>query len=286
MDWIVPIGETERRAGALSQESTRAIYSSLHANGAVLLRGAFAAEAVDALHEEFMRRFGALDAQAMAAKAASPGANPILQVGPSRFDIVLAMTGAFADPKIFASPLLNRLLVPVLAADMRLGGFTAVLSYPGAEAQAVHRDHSHLFGQPGVAPNLPVYALNIAVPLIDIDLETGPTAIWLGSHRWPEPVQAPPDAATVTPFLRGDCILFDYRTLHSGLPNRSARPRPILYMPYMRTWFADDVNHARRAPLDMTLETYESLPDDARSLLLRAYSLTMRARLAPGTGTV
>lgn len=285
MSWLVAIPEQERLAGALSAETTRAAYNALHLHGAALLRGAFSAGAIGALHEEFTLRYGDIDIRAMTELASRPGPNPILEVGPSRFDIVLEMTGPFADPDIFASPLLRPLLAPVLAADMRLGGFTVVVSYPGAGAQAIHRDHSHLFGHPGVSPGLPVYALNIAVPLVDIDLEMGPTAIWLGSHRWPEGAQAQPDAATVLPFQRGDCILIDYRTLHAGLPNRSARPRPILYMPYMRTWFADDVNYTRRAPLDISLATYESLPEPARALLLRAYSQAMRTRLSSGAET-
>ena len=125
---------------------------------------------------------------------------------------------------------------------------------------------------------MPVYAVNVSVPLIDIDLETGPTGVWPGTHLWPEGQVPSPETVTQVPFLRGDCILMDYRTLHTGLPNRSTRVRPIVYMVYTRTWFFDEVNHAGRSSLDMPMEGYLALPETVRPLLLRAFSQTMRAR--------
>jgi len=53
----------------------------------------------------------------------------------------------------------------------------------------------------------------------------------------------------------------DYRTLHTGMPNRGTRIRPILYLVYTRTWFFDEVNHAGRAALDLPLEKFLWLPD-------------------------
>jgi ectoine hydroxylase-related dioxygenase (phytanoyl-CoA dioxygenase family) len=40
-----------------------------------------------------------------------------------------------------------------------------------------------LFFEPGVGPSLLAHAVNVVVPLIDVDMETGPTGVWLGSHR-------------------------------------------------------------------------------------------------------
>jgi len=91
---------------------------------------------------------------------------------------------------------------------------------------------------------LPAHAINVAIPLIDVAVETGPTGIWLGSHKWPESYIPPPEAMTSVPFQRGDCILVDYRTLHTGLPNHSNLVRPIIYMTYARTWFFDECNRA------------------------------------------
>ena len=137
---------------------------------------------------------------------------------------------------------------------------------------------THLFFQPGVGPNLPVYAVNVAVPLIDVDLETGPTGVWLGSHRSPQDTKALNSALTACAWRRGDCLLLDYRTLHAGLANLNGKARPIVYMVYARPWFFDDVNHVNRISLDMPLERYEELPESVRPLLLRAFSYATRTR--------
>jgi ectoine hydroxylase-related dioxygenase (phytanoyl-CoA dioxygenase family) len=190
---------------------------------------------------------------------------------------VLRMTGGF-DTKVFANYLLLRFLSGVLG-EMRLSGFTAVASYPGSEMQRMHRDHAHLFPEYRVGPALPIYAINVSVPLIDVDLATGPTGIWPGSHRLPDDRQPTADSMVSFPFERGDAILMDYRTVHAGLVNRSTAVRPILYMVYARPWFFDDINHPERSPLNMPLAVFNALPDQIKPLLLRAYSQAVRAKL-------
>jgi hypothetical protein len=73
-------------------------------------------------------------------------------------------------------------------------------------------------------------------------------------------------------------MLLDYRTLHTGLPNQSARMRPILYMVYARGWFCDDAAHFGLNSPDLSLEDYRSLPESARQPLYRALSQAMRGR--------
>jgi ectoine hydroxylase-related dioxygenase (phytanoyl-CoA dioxygenase family) len=135
-----------------------------------------------------------------------------------------------------------------------------------------------LFFDPGVGPNLPVYAVNVAVPLIDVDRRTGPTGVWLGTHRLAQGTSVENETMTVCELQRGDCMLLDYRTLHAGLPNASRQARPIVYMVYTRPWFFDQGNHVGRIPLDMPLERYSELPESVRALLIRAFSYATRAR--------
>src|SRR4030095_2141193 len=214
----------------------------------------------------------------MAAQAGKPLPNPFLEVGGGRFEIVPRLQGAFGDAELFANSLLRRFLMPLLGSDMRLSGLTVVVSHPGATLQHIHRDHAHLYTDPSVARSLPCYAVNVTVPLCDVDLQTGPTGVWPGSHLWPEGQVPPPETVTAVPFQRGDCVLLDYRTLHTGMPNRSARIRPSLYMVYPRTLFFDEVNHAGRAALDLPMEKFMSLPETMRPLLLRAFAQAMRAK--------
>ena len=278
MDWIVPVSESERSTGELFPATAGAAYGAMRNSGCVLLRGVFPTAMIDGIHREFLAHYGTMDLQQMSEQAAKPLPNPFLEVGGGRFEIVPRMQGAFGDPDLFANSLLRRFLMPLLGSDMRLSGFTIVVSHPGATLQHIHRDHAHLYTDPMVARSLPCYAVNASVPLIDIDMQIGPTGIWPGSHHWPEGQVPPPETVTAVPFQRGDCVLMDYRTLHTGMPNRSTLIRPILYLVYTRTWFFDEVNHAGRAALDLPMEKFMALPETMRPLLLRAFAQAMRAQ--------
>lgn len=282
MDWIVVVPKGSRARGCLPREVADAARRVLRVHGVVVLRAALSERLVDGLYKEYAAQFGVLDADGMKAGAAAPAPTRFLQVGSRRYDITPKMTGAFADASVFADPLLLNFMAPVLGEDMRLGGFTIVASFPGAAAQRTHRDHPQLFSEGHLGTVLPAYAINVSVPLVDVNIEVGPTAVWLGSHLWPEARKGEPESMTTIPFRRGDCMLLDYRTIHGGLSNQSRTIRPILYMAYTRSWFVDDLNHKDRASLDMSLETYLSLPEPSRRLLLRAYSQAMRSRQTAG----
>jgi ectoine hydroxylase-related dioxygenase (phytanoyl-CoA dioxygenase family) len=278
MDWIVAASASEHAEG---RDAARAAF---HEHGCILLRGALPAAAVEAMHREFMSRFGALSYAAMETEAAKPPPNRFLRVGGARYDIVVPMTGAFGNPEVFANDRLLGVLDPLLDRDVHLSNFSVVVSHPGATTQHAHRDSEHLFSAPGVGPGLPVYAVNVAVPLIDVDLRTGPTGVWLGSHRLPWGVKVDRQSMTVAALQRGDCMLLDYRTMHAGLPNASAQPRPIVYMVYARPWFFDHANHISRIPLDMPLEQYNRHSDVIQRLLIRAYSYAARTRWQEADG--
>jgi len=270
MDWVVAVSKSEISSGELSAETERRAHAAFHEHGCVLLRGAMPTTSIDALHRDYVSRYGALDARAMQNEAAKPPPTRFLRVGEARYEITLRVSGAFAAPDLLANSLLCRFLSPLLGEDMRLSGLTAVVSHPGATKQHAHRDFLHLFPDAGVGASLPVYAVNVAVPLIDVDIETGPTGVWLGSHRWVEEPNVLSTGPTICSLQSGDCMLLDYRTLHAGVPNRSGRTRPIVYMVYARPWFFDHRNHVNRIPLDMPLEQLAELPGAIRPLMTRA----------------
>jgi hypothetical protein len=279
MEWVVAPSADERARGQLLPEALAGAHAAFSEHGCLLLRDVFPLPFIDAMHQEYIARYGGLDERGMNEQATRPAPNPIDARGKARFEITLRMTEAFCRPEVFTNPLVRGILGPLLGADMQLNSFSVVVSYPGAAMQEIHRDHGHLFAShPDIGPNLPVYAVNVAVPLIDVDLETGPTGVWPGSHRWRSGVEAQPEAVTALPFRRGDCMFMDYRTFHTGLPNRSARLRPILYMVYSRAWFSDEATHFGVNAPDMPLENYNSLPEAARMPLYRALSQAVRTQ--------
>jgi hypothetical protein len=290
-DWVIAVSAREIARGALAPDTDGRARAALHVHGCVLLRRAFPPATVEAMHREYVSQFGMLGLAEMRSRAAKPPPNRLIQVGAERYDIILPMTGAFGRTDVFANDLLLRFLGPLLGGEMHLNSFTAVVSHPGAPQQRAHRDYPHLFLEPGVGPNLLVHAVNVVVPLIDVDMETGPTGVWLGSHRLQD-VAVESESITVCPLRRGDCMLLDYRTLHAGLPNRSGRARPIVYMVYARPWFFDHGNHVRlsRVPVDMPLSRYDELPASVRPLMARASYYAMLARWhevdAPGPAIV
>jgi hypothetical protein len=277
MEWIVTPSADERARGQLLPEVQREAHAALHKHGCLVLRDVFPLPFIDAMQQEYVARYGNLDTRGMLEQSTRPPPNPIDPRGTARFEITVRMSGAFGRPDGFANPLLRSVLAPLLGGDMQLNSFSIVVSYPGAKMQEIHRDHGHLFASDSdIGTSLPVYAVNVAVPLVDVDLATGPTGVWPGSHRWPTGMQALPEAVAAIPLKRGDCMLVDYRTLHTGLPNLSVRVRPILYMVYARGWFCDDATHFGVNSPDMPLEDYNSVPESARTPLFRAWSQAVR----------
>ena len=285
MNWIVLVSEAERAQGALAAATLSRAREALDENGAVILRGVFTTSAIDRLRGEFEVQWGALQEEAFALRSQRPGPNPVIRVGEKRYEVLVTLKGAFAEPSLFANPLLCPFLTSVLDEGMRLSGVTSVVSFPGATLQHLHTDHPRLFGETGVSESLPAYAINVAAPLIDIDRDIGSTAICLGSHLWPAGRAPNPEELVAVDFLRGDCVLIDYRTLHTGLPNKSNIVRPILYMVYARNWFFDDLNHTSRPSLNMDLETFMALPDAVKPLMTRAYSAQARAAFLSASQT-
>lgn len=276
MNWIVPVSAAEREEGELSAASEASAREALRKFGCVILRGVFAADFVDRVRAEFNQQWGLTEAE-MTDWSHRPPPNPIARVGEGRFEVLVKMKGIFGDTDLFGNFLLGRFLVKMLDNTIKLSGMTVVVSYPGAKVQHVHTDLHELFQEPGVSAALPVYAINVAVPLIDIDRTIGPTAIWLGSHLWESDRMALPEECTIVDFMRGDCILLDYRTWHAGIPNNSDVVRPILYMVYARTWFFDEANHKTRPSLDMDEADYLALPPNMQKLMRRAYAQRLRA---------
>ncbi len=278
MDWVIAVSRPEAASGALLGETESAALTAFREHGCILLRGALPVAAVEAMHADYVAQFGQMGAAQMAAEVAKPAPNRVINVGADRYDIGLPMTGAFGCTDVFGNPILLKILRKLIGRNLHLINFTTVVSYPGTPQQRPHRDYPHLFDHVDVGPDLPIYAINVAVPLIDVDLETGPTGVWLGSHRMTRNAAVKDADMKQCAFKRGDCMLLDYRVLHAGLANRSQGARPIVYMVYALPWFFDESNHSKRVPVDMPIDDYERLPPALRPVLSRAYSYASRSR--------
>lgn len=130
----------------------------------------------------------------------------------------------------------------------------------------------------GMPCHLPPHCINVFVPLVDLEsLDYGPTLLFPGTHlasahsrsellrRGREEGAASTlqyvenaldnaaqgsleDSAAepVTAELKaGQCLLFDYRLVHAGLPTKVKRP--VLYLTYTTPWFDDTENFSTRS---------------------------------------
>lgn len=110
-----------------------------------------------------------------------------------------------------------------------------LVSVPGAPDQKCHPDGS-LFPEVDVEYLLPSFALAFSLPLVRQDELSGRTAFWLGSHRRAKVDEHWDFAPVVEP---GSAVLWDFRTRHCGLANRSDRLRPIIYSILSRYWWVE-----------------------------------------------
>ena len=62
----------------------------------------FALPLIDAMHQEYVARYGDLDAHGMREQSTRPPPNPIDPRGTARFEITMRMSGAFGRPEGFA----------------------------------------------------------------------------------------------------------------------------------------------------------------------------------------
>src|SRR5690349_4573638 len=98
MNWIIDITAQDRSANALSPPTLQAAKAALQESGCVLLRGVFPASSVDTIRAAFDSQWGARGESEMEAQSKRPGANPVLQVGEKRYEVLVSLTGVLAHP--------------------------------------------------------------------------------------------------------------------------------------------------------------------------------------------
>ncbi len=185
----------------------------------------------------------------------------------------------FDHPDLHQSPLLFPVLRSILQDKMIIQSFGIVSASPGSRRQHLHVDHTELFEEAfGFGTFLPPYAITLVVPLLDLDEQTGTTAIWPGSHR--NPANVPKDEENLTyehavlPKAKaGDCVMWDFRTWHCGTANLTQEERPLIYMTVSRRWFEDRCNYHRlngRYPLLLSQDFMQGLDKDQKKLFQAA----------------
>jgi hypothetical protein len=161
--------------------------------------------------------------------------------------------------------LVGRVLTAALGSDLKFLSSGCFLSTPNSSAQTTHTDGPMLSRQHNLFP----YAVNVFMPLVEVGPANG-TEFYPGTQladaalisRRPQgsgdatPLTCPLEAEAAggaSPVVAGKsrvvpsaspgyALLFDYRVLHRGMPNKTGEPRPCLYATFARPWYTDLYN--------------------------------------------
>ena len=174
----------------------------------------------------------------------------------------------FERRELIANPLLVSVLKAAFEDDFILGAYGVVCSLQAAPRQHIHRDGANLFRQTALNRLLPIVAVTVGIPLVEMNEINGTTALWPRSHR--DEALASTEIADEPLVREGSCVLWDYWLRHGGTPNRSAAPRPLLYMTYCRLglWITKIISS--KHPCGAPKRILANLPKDLRRLLARA----------------
>jgi ectoine hydroxylase-related dioxygenase (phytanoyl-CoA dioxygenase family) len=272
---IVP-SQLERTAGALESETIEQALRRFRSDGALIIENIVDTAIISEARREFVKSYSRyLD-----------GSEPedTLMVGDLRLSITVELVPPFDNPQLFANPYLLSVLSAALDDDFVIGAYGVVCSLPSAPAQHRHEDGGTLFQHSGIDRLLPAAAITVGIPLLEMNDVHGTTTLWLGTHRDVSRSSALRDRSqnctlkheSIEPVVReGSCILWDFRLVHAGTPNRGALPRPLLYLTYCRPWFLDHKNYntnqnPKQKPLLAKANFLSGLSERQQRLLVRA----------------
>ena len=186
-------------------------------------------------------------------------------VGDKRFTVPIRIKPPFNNPALFANAVLMDLLTEAMGDKPVLSAFGAVATRKGARAQHVHREHPLLFSDDAVNVKLPCYAVNVLMPLIDLDEQAGGTQLWPQTHLTEEEYQWE-GPSTVVYTKAGSALTLDYRLYHGGMPCEADHGRPLIFLSYSLPWFTDTLAFESHAAVAISKQELEAIPEKHRDM--------------------
>jgi len=147
----------------------------------------------------------------------------------------MVLDGTLADRALMLPRAYSAIAKAMLGERYMVDSIGLLVAVPGAPDQIAHRD-GHLFPEVNLEPMLPTFALACSMPLVRMDVVSGRTAFWRGSHRKGK-ATGPHD---LTPVVDpGSALIWDFSTYHCGLANTGTAPRPTIFTVLSREWWVE-----------------------------------------------
>lgn len=216
-------------------------------------------DSIDELHDHALATFEELYS-AMKTKSKKKHYKEIMQRDDNRFDFRLDLDDKNNAiwKQVEEKGRWKSMVAEILGEEYSLIKCGCVLSLPGTSIQYYHSDGVHVGASATFESEkaASTHALCVFVPLIDLDRSTGYTEFWAGSHKYSnlmqkKGLQSLPGGHDGI-IYKGDCLLYDYRTIHRGMPNDSQRTRPVCYFLYSKKGMehVEDQNFVKESVFD------------------------------------
>jgi ectoine hydroxylase-related dioxygenase (phytanoyl-CoA dioxygenase family) len=226
----------------------------LNRDGICVIRGLFDR----ALIAEWKAAFDAL----FQARQQQPGG--VAPRGKARGYVTLPWVAPFANPAVFANPVILAVLDRIFYQEYKLVQLAADIPMQGSEYQEIHRDFRPLFSDQIVTP---LYAVAVNFPLVEVTADNGPFEMARGTHVMPREEGLVKVRAGEIPMEQfymqpGDVMIRSPLALHRGTPNCTPQPRPMIVMGYVMHWL-----HTHKVDLTLSQDYYNDLSPQLQQLL-------------------
>ncbi|CAF0901505.1 unnamed protein product [Didymodactylos carnosus] len=241
----IVLSSSERSGRLFSSHNIQRILEALHTHGIIVLKDIIDPTHLDALNEFMLSEVDSL------VKVAQLNFNTKnIQHAPP----LLPLSLLYED--IYMNPFLLQAVQLYLGAQPKfnfISGNTALAH--GLTRQPVHSDANFHH------PQCP-FCLVANIPLIEMDVSTGSTELWPGTHIFTRNDQIE-EGFEIKKYLmegreclqptvkKGSVVLRDLRLWHAGMPNPSDRTRCMLALGYVSNWYRNDY----RVPVPEAVET-------------------------------
>ena len=241
--------------------------------GMVVLRNAFPPTETAKFVRDYSQYVRGLQSGRISHNGTTTNGEPFFafKLDSKRWDLL--MPRELARPGMLLSAIVNMFFQQdrILGKEFAVHSLGSVLGMPGAPAMKWHRDAPALFedlfpqtkGRVFMS-DLPPHSVTMIMPMLNMTHDHGPTEFCMGSAQMLEEVidlvdlaaefgeASAADLDALATYLKcptghrrapvtspGDAVLFDFRTKHRVLPNKSNQTRALMYWGFSRQWYKD-----------------------------------------------